>query len=229
MTLRFKALALSAGLILATGLPAFADKATEDFVRKNANLALASLNDPNLTHDQRSVEFQRLMNQFTDIERLSRFVIGKYARRFSDADMATYKEAYSRYALAVYEAQLDQYRGNEVVVTGSVDRSDSDSIVDSVIERPQGDLHVKWRVLKDDDNAEVPYQVVDVALDLDGNLPWLAIEQRAQFLSLLDRNNGSAAGLIAKINEMTDKLKAEARANRTAAAGGTTGVTSNAG
>ena len=72
-------------------------------------------------------------------------------------------------------------------------------------------------------------QVVDVALDLDGNLPWLAIEQRAQFLSLLDRNNGSANGLIAKINEMTNNLKAEARAKRTAAAGSGTGVTANAG
>ena len=84
----------------------------------------------------------------------------------------------------------------------------SDSIVDTTIARSDGkNMDVRWRVLHR--NGE--YQVVDVALDIDGNLIWLAIEQRAQFLALLDRTNGSADALINKINDMTDKLKDERR------------------
>jgi phospholipid transport system substrate-binding protein len=50
-----------------------------------------------------------------------------------------------------------------------------------------------------------------VALNLDGNLIWLAIEQRAQFIALLDQNNGSADVLINKINSMTADIKTRKR------------------
>jgi phospholipid transport system substrate-binding protein len=68
-------------------------------------------------------------------------------------------------------------------------------------------MDVRWRV----QGKEGSYQVVDVALNLDGNLIWLAIEQRAQFIALLDKNNGSADKLIAKINSMTADLKSKTR------------------
>ena len=212
MTHRFKILALATSLALASGLPAMADQKTEAYVLKNANAALMTLNDPKLTQLERSAEFQVLMNKFTDIDHVSRFVIGVYARRFSATDMAKYQEAYREYALAVYEAQLDQYRGQEIVVTGSIDRSSTDSVVESVVKRSSGDLPVKWRVMKVEGKGAGPdtYQVVDVALNLDGNLLWLGIEQRAQFVSILDRSNGSADALITKIEEMTANLKAEA-------------------
>lgn len=215
MTIGFKTLAVSASLLLATSLPSFADQATESYVNTNANIALSTLNDPDLDSTERREAFQTLMNRFTDMERVSRFVLGKYANRFSDAEMDRYFDAYSRYALATYEAQLDQYRGNAVEVTGSTDRSENDSIVETVIRRPGGDIVVKWRVLKFDG----AYQVVDVALNIDGNELWLAIEQRAQFLSILDRNGGNADALVSRINSMSEDLEAEARAQRTASAG----------
>ena len=68
-------------------------------------------------------------------------------------------------------------------------------------------MDVRWRVLTRDGK----YQVVDVALNLDGNLIWLAIEQRAQFLALLDRSNGSADALIEKIESMKRNLEASTR------------------
>ena len=52
---------------------------------------------------------------------------------------------------------------------------------------------------------------IRVALNLDGNLIWLAIEQRAQFIALLDNNNGSADKLIRKIDSMTADLKNKTR------------------
>ena len=198
MTIGFKILAVSASLLLATGMSAFADEATESYVNTNANIALSTLNDSDLNAAERREAFQTLMNRFTDMERVSRFVLGKYANRFSDAEMDQYFDAYSRYALATYEAQLDKYRGNAIEVTGSSDRDDRDSIVETVIRRPSGDIVVKWRVMMFDDE----YQVVDVALNIDGNELWLAIEQRAQFLSILDRNNGSANALVTRINSM---------------------------
>ncbi len=203
-------IAALAALTAATS--AFADAATEAYVEENANLVLQTLNDPDLDETERTAAFSSFMDRFTDLERVSNFVIGKYSRRFSADELARYRDAFRTYALTVYEVQLDQYRGEAVDVTGSVDRSETDSIVNTVIKRSDGEyMDVRWRVLERDGE----FQVVDVALNIDGNLLWLAIEQRAQFLSLLDRTDGSADALIDKINGMTSKLladKAEGRA-----------------
>ncbi len=199
---------LAATLVAALALPAFADARTEAYVQKNASEALSTLNNPKLSAAERTATFNAYMDKFTDIDAVSNFVIGKYARRFTKDELTRYRKSFRNYALAVYEAQLDAYRGEAVVVKSSVDRSPTDSIVNTVIKRQDGqEMDVRWRVQGKEGN----YQVVDVALNTDGNLIWLGIEQRAQFISLLDKNNGSADKLIAKIDSMTKKLKDDAR------------------
>ena len=206
MKLRNLIMAASAALVLPAA--ALADTQTENFVKQNANEVLNSLNNPDLSSEERTSLFSGYMEQFANIDAVSKFVIGKYAKRFNPDELGRYQQAFRTYALAVYQNQLDDYRGNEVVVEGSTDRSPSDSIVDTTIARADGkNMDVRWRVLHR--NGE--YQVVDVALDIDGNLIWLAIEQRAQFLALLDRTNGSADALIDKISDMTAKLESERR------------------
>lgn len=200
--------AIALAALFALAMPAFADAKTEAYVQKNASEVLASLNDPSLNADERTAKFNAYMDKFTDMEAVANFAIGKYARRFTESELAEYHKVFREYALAVYEIQLDAYRGEAVVVKNSVDRSETDSIVNTVIKRQDGqDMDVRWRVLTRDGG----YQVVDVALNLDGNLIWLGIEQRAQFIALLDRTNGSAKALIDKINDMTIKLESEKR------------------
>ncbi|MEO0817387.1 MAG: ABC transporter substrate-binding protein [Pseudomonadota bacterium] len=183
---------------------AFADARTEAYVEENANEVLKTLNDPALDSTARTEAFSRYMDQFTDLDAVSNFVIGRYAREFSEDELASYRAAFRTYALAVYENELDRYRGESVEVIGSFDRTARDSIVNTRIPREGGPaMDVRWRVL----NRGGEYQVVDVALNIEGNLLWLAIEQRAQFLALLDRTNGSSDALIAKIEEMTNTLE----------------------
>ncbi|WP_241765177.1 MlaC/ttg2D family ABC transporter substrate-binding protein [Hyphomonas beringensis] len=208
MTHLFRHLAVAGAVVMMTVPSAFADAKTEAYVQKNASEVLASLNDPSLNAEERTEKFNAYMDEFTDMTAVSNFAIGKYARRFTDDELARYRKVFREYALAVYENELDDYRGEAVVVKDSVDRSPTDSIVNTVIKRQDGkDMDVRWRVLTRDGK----YQVVDVALNLDGNLIWLAIEQRAQFLALLDRTNGSADALINKIQSMTDNLDNEKR------------------
>lgn len=199
---------LAATALLVAALPAFADARTEAYVQKNASEVLKSLNNPKLTAAERTAAFSTYMDKFTNLDAVSNFVIGKYARRFTEAELTRYRKAFRTYALTVYEYELDAYRGEAVEVKSSVDRSETDSIVNTVIKRQDGtDMDVRWRVQGKEGN----YKVVDVALNLDGNLIWLAIEQRAQFIALLDKNNGSADALIKKIESMTAELKSKSR------------------
>lgn len=197
---------LSAAMLAFTALPAFADTQTEEYVRSNANDVLASLNTPGLSAAERRVQFQTYMDEFANLDAVAKFVIGKYAKRFSDEEMEAYLATFREYALVVYEFYFNEYRGRDVKVVGSTDRNARDSIVDTEIVRADGqELEVRWRVL----NRGGKYQVVDVALNAEGNLIWLAIEQQAQFLSILDQNNGSSDALIAKINSMTADLESQ--------------------
>lgn len=201
----FRNTLLATGLCLMAILPAAADTRSETYVKENATLVLQTLADPTLDAPGRTEKFNEYMDQFSNLDRISSFVIGKYSRRFSDEDLADYRAAFREYSLTTYEVQFDAYRGSDIEVTGSTDRNERDSIVDSVIRRSDGEyLDVRWRVLARNDG----FEVVDVALNIDGNLLWLGIEQRAQFLDLLDRNNGSAEALIAKLEELTADLRA---------------------
>ncbi|MEM8615903.1 MAG: ABC transporter substrate-binding protein [Pseudomonadota bacterium] len=202
----FKAVALAATLFSLGAGSALADANTEAFVRQNANDVLASLNDPDISAAERRIKFQTYMDEFANIDTVARFVIGKYASRFSETDLAAYEETFRAYALAVYEHYFNAYKGQEVDVTGSIDRNARDSIVDTDILSASGEtMQVRWRVL----NRGGEYQVVDIALNAEGNLIWLAIEQQAQFLSILDKNNGRADALIKKIEGMTADLIAQ--------------------
>lgn len=197
---------LSAAMLAFAAAPAFADAKTEDYVRNNANDVLASLNEPDLNAEERRAKFQSYMDEFTNLDAVAKFVIGKYSKRFTPEEMDAYLLTFRNYALVVYEFYFHEYRGRDVKVTGSTDRNARDSIVDTEIVRADGqELEVRWRVL----NRGGEYQVVDVALNAEGNLIWLAIEQQAQFLSILDQNNGSVDALIAKIDSMTEDLIAQ--------------------
>ncbi len=199
---------MAMSVVAAYQLPAHADARTEAYVAQNASEVLSTLNNPALSAEERTAAFSRYMDQFADFNAISNFVIGKYARRFSAEELARYRQAFRTYALAVYENELDAYRGEGVTVRGSVDRSPTDSIVNTVIRRRDGqDMDVRWRV----QGTEGNYQVIDVALNIEGNLIWLAIEQRAQFIALLDRTNGSADALVSRIEQMTADLKRPAR------------------
>jgi len=205
-------LLVSCAMLAAAAAPAFADSASEEYVRENANDVMASLNAPGLNAVERRAQFQSYMDEFTNLDAVAKFVIGKYAKRFTPEEMDTYLISFRSYALAVYEYYFNEFRGQDVTVTGSTDRNPRDSIVDTDILRADGqELEVRWRVLKRGEN----FQVVDVALEDGGNVIWLAIEQRAQFLSILDQNAGSVDALVNKIDSMKADLIALRPADET--------------
>jgi phospholipid transport system substrate-binding protein len=207
---------IARGLLLAALLSsapaAFADRKSESFVEANASSVLKALNDRSITNDQRSERFGAYMNQFAHLPSIARRVLGVHGRGLSEAEFNTYFAAFEKYAMAVYEVQLDQFRGADIKVTGSTDIDARRSQVRTLIRSTQSgrDTEVVWDVLAAQDGKS--YRVRDVGLNLDGSLLWLAQDQQAQFEAFLDRNNGDVNKLVAKINQMTLDLEARKRA-----------------
>ena len=206
---------IAAAVVLAAAAPAaLADKKSEAFVQANADSVLQVLNDRSLSNDAREQKFGEYMNKFAHMPSIARRVIGVKARSLSEPDFNRYYKIFETYALEVYQVHFDQFRGESLRVTGSKDDGPQRSTVESVIKSSQTgkDTKVYWDVLLSSDGKT--YRVRDVGIELGGSVLWLAQEQQAQFVSFLDRNNGSIDKLIGRINVLLADMEARKRDGR---------------
>lgn len=199
--------ALIAGLC--TGLFAFAaspaaraDETAENFVK--GILGEANSVFEAKTQDERFAGIARLVDKYVDMRRVSMFVLGQYARQMTDAQREVYFPLFRKYATMIYQKALDDYSGQRLAVTNSVDRSPRDIIVNSqIVGAKPGDQYadvvVHWRVYRSKDGT---MSVVDAGADQ----VWLAIEQQSQFKSIIANNGGGAKGIDALIDDLKEKL-----------------------
>ncbi|WDI30372.1 ABC transporter substrate-binding protein [Hyphococcus flavus] len=195
-------LAASAALFAIGQTTAFADQAAEDFVQGILDEAEPILDAP--TQQELLDGVENLVAQYVDMRRIGRFVLGQYARQMTDAQAEEYFPLFQQYATIIYQNTLSDYEGQRIVVTGSVDRSERDIIVNSKLANPEpgaafANAVIHWRVYRDRDGN---MSVVDAGAD---NV-WLAIEQRSQFTSLIANNGGGAAGIDALIAEIRSRV-----------------------
>jgi phospholipid transport system substrate-binding protein len=207
--------ALVAAALLALSAPnaaAARNPDAEAYVDTHANAALEALSNRGSPEARQEV-FSHLMNRFADVPRIAMFVLGRYALQLrNDAALRDeWLDVFQDYSNAVYEDQLDRYRGNEIRVVGSVERvPGTDVIVRSEV-IPRGatrPLPVQWRILR----AGNGWKVLDVSLVLDGNEIWLAQQQQRDFLSQLDRTHGDIRALIRAVRETTTQMRERIRA-----------------
>ncbi|MGE3141898.1 MAG: phospholipid-binding protein MlaC [Hyphomonadaceae bacterium] len=192
----------------APGAHATANPEAEAYVQQGGGAALASLSNPSLSRDARGREFAELMARFADAPRIANFVLGRYgaALRADPALNAQWVSTFQAYMIAVYEDNLDRYRGSTLAVTGSIERVPGrDAVVRSELRGVNGGgtQPMQWRLLK----TAAGWKVVDVSLVLDGNEVWLAQQQQRNFLAELDRNRGDVRALIESVRQTTTQLR----------------------
>jgi phospholipid transport system substrate-binding protein len=206
------AFAAAALLLSAPSAMAARNTEAEAYVNVHANEALAALAN-RASADQRQAVFTQLMNRFADLPRIATFVLGRYSTQLR-GDAALRNEwfaVFQDYSNAVYEDQLDRYRGNEIRVTGSIERIPGADVIVRTEVTPRGasrPLPVQWRILR----AGSVWKVVDVSLVLEGNEIWLAQQQQRDFLSRLDRSQGDIRALIASVRQATATMRQRIRA-----------------
>ena len=89
--------AVGAGASLAAPTPAFAqarNAAAEQFVQREAQDALRTLNDRSLTPAAKKQRFRRFVDTVADVPRITRFVLGKYARSVTPQQFAAFSAAF---------------------------------------------------------------------------------------------------------------------------------------
>lgn len=206
-----RAFAASALVSIAAALapaPALADASAEQFVAQRGNAALATLADRGVTANARQAQFRALMLQLADVPSISAYVLGRNGSARLRADPALNAEwqaAFIDYCVAVYEDQLEQFRGNEMKVTRSTDKIPGRDVIVETQIVPRGrtsPMTVEWRVVK----RGADWKVVDASLVIDDSRIWLAQRQRADFEATLG-TRADVPALLRLIRQQTATMR----------------------
>lgn len=203
VTRKIAGIALGAGMALgAATSAALADDAAESFVAQILSEAEPILSAP--TEAELFDGIGALVDKYVDMRRVGRFTLGQYARQMTDEQAADYYPLFKTYATQIYQQSLANYSGEKLEVSGSVDRSERDIIVNSdIVTAAAGsaaaDMIVHWRVYRDSDGNMT-------VVDAGANNVWLAIEQRSQFTSVIANNGGGAQGIDALIADIREQV-----------------------
>lgn len=202
LTARRAVLSACIGLVaLASAGPALADRDAETFAQGLIDRGVAILR--NTSDPQRRAKFREFILTYADARKTAMFTLGNYRRGANEADVEAFVKAFTEYATAVYESRLDQYKGQSLKVTGSIDNKPGDVTVNMVVVDPDArgePLRVAFRLL----GGGGTYRFVDVQV----SGIWLSVEQRDQFAGYLSKNNGSVPALTAHLSTQARTIMA---------------------
>ncbi len=188
------ALALAGGAV-APALPAAAAADPTALIRELGNRALEVLGK-NVGSTERAARFRQLFREDFDVPAIARFVLGRYWRVATEAEQQEFVRLFEGYIALAYANRLAEYSGETLKVVGS--RPDGDaSLVTSEIIRPNGapPAKVDWRVTR----ADGAYKITDVVVEGVS----MAVTQRSEFASVIQRNGGKVEGLLAMLRQKT--------------------------
>ncbi len=171
------------------------DPGAEAFVQAKAQRVISVLANKGMPDAQKKQVFHQAVDELADVPRITNFVLGKYARTITPEQRARFAPVFRTYAENVYQNRIDDYRGEQLKVTGSVVRKPGDVIVNTTISGGQitTPLPVAWRVLGGGQN----WKVVDVQF----KGIWLAITQQQDFVSTIDNAGGNIDVLINQLQK----------------------------
>jgi ABC-type transporter MlaC component len=223
LTAALTALGLSAGPAIAqpavkaatTSASAGAQDDLARFVEANVGAALASLSAAQQGSEARAQRFATLMGQFSDVSAISTHVLGRYAAGLNanPALRRDWEAAFTAFAFANYEDQLDRFRGYSVRATGvTFNQPGRDALVRTEMLAPGASRPtiVQWRML----NRGAGWKVYDVLVNLRGNDLWLGQRQKRRFEAELDKTRGDISALITVVRQETATIRARMGARR---------------
>jgi phospholipid transport system substrate-binding protein len=199
MLLRFAARVAVILIVLAGALPGAA-RAANDPTGFIADLGARAINVLTSTSSEteRERQFRGLFEEGFDVNEIARFVLGPYWRTATDAQRAEFIKLFENYVVHAYTVRFNAYAGQQLKVLGARPEGDNAWVVQSQIALPnsnQPPVRVDWRVTKHGDT----YKIADVTVEGVS----MALTQRQEFASVIQRNGGQLEALLKVLREKT--------------------------
>jgi phospholipid transport system substrate-binding protein len=160
---------------------AFVDRAGQDLV--------SAINDPRLNQTQRRDRVASILRTAIDIEGTGRFILGRYVRQASPAELQDYLRLFDEIIIRNLSARFGEYRGVKFSLGRSQQRTEEDALVSTLVERPNTPAFtLDWRV------AEINGQPKVVDVIAEGTS--LRLTTRSEYAAVIQRNGGRVASLL---------------------------------
>ena len=144
----------------------------------------------------RIARFRELFRTNFDCPGIARFVLGRYWRTASNEEQQEFVKLFEDYVVFVYTARLSNFGGETMKVRGS--RSVGDGVIvstDMISSGRTTPLRIDWRLV----SANGFYKISDVIVEGIS----MAVTQRSEFASVVQRNGGQIQSLLALMREKT--------------------------
>ncbi len=158
----------------------------------NALKVLGSNVDPNL----RVARFRELFQADFDVPGIARFVLGQYWRLAAPTQQQEFIRLFADYIALVYANRLAEYGGETLRVTGTHPAPDGELVASEIIRtNGQPPARVDWLLTP----ANGSYKITDVIFEGVS----MAVTQRSEFASFIQRNGGQVQSLITALQQKT--------------------------
>lgn len=169
--------------------PALMAKKSENFISSLGTDAISSLTKTEKDAVARRKEFKRILGKKFDMNALARFAMGRYWTIATPKEKKKYTALFKDMVIDVYSNRFADYSGQEFEVIGSKPAGRKDFIVNSLIKGSGHPIKVDWRLRKG--------KVIDVLVQGVS----MAVTQRSEFSSVIQRGGGQVASLITHLEK----------------------------
>ncbi len=171
--------------------PADAQKFIDDL----GESTVRSLTNSSLSDAERDSRFRSLLESQFDLPGISKFVLARHWRGASDAERADFQRLFETLLVQAYAQKFAEYAGERFKVSSSLANDDGSITVNSLINRPNGDVvRLDWRVA-DAGGLKISDLVVDGIS--------LRTTYRSDVASVIQNNGGNVAGLLGALRQKT--------------------------
>jgi phospholipid transport system substrate-binding protein len=170
------------------------EQAALAMVKAIGDEAVATLADKSLSEEQKQKRFEKFLDSSFDMKRIGRFVLGQYWRGATGAEQTEFLNVFRDYMVTSYAEKIGSYSGENLEIKDATSLNDKESLVHSVIVRPNGPpIKLDWRVRKTNDGEKI----VDVIIEGIS----MAQTHRSEFASVVSQPGVGVEGLINKLKE----------------------------
>jgi len=186
---------LAAAIAVPTPGRAASDPAS--FIADLGNRAIQVLTSGS-SEAEREKQFRALFEEGFDVPEISRFVLGPNWRTATEPQRQEFVKLFEDYVVHAYTVRFSAYAGQQLKVGSARPEGENASLVQSQIALPNGSqppVRVDWRLGQNNNG----YKITDVSVEGVS----MALTQRQEFASVIQRNGGQLDALLKLLREKT--------------------------
>jgi phospholipid transport system substrate-binding protein len=145
----------------------------------------------------REAQFRILFDEGFDVPGISRFVLGPYWAKASEPQRQEFIKLFETFVVRAYAVRFSAFSGQRLTVRGSRADGETGAVVQSQIVGPSGGppVLVDWRVSQ----SAQRFNITDIMVEGVS----MALTERQEFASVIQRNGGEVEGLLKLLREKT--------------------------